>query len=115
MAVQEAWATALLAHDDRPLFSKDEVRQFLAMKQVKLSGGDVLKLMWQIANLTEHGTLGLCGDVVETIADLWPGESITREHVFSALTLLLGSEAEVVQAKVEADAAGTAPAQADAG
>lgn len=84
----------------RPLFSKDEVRHFLAMKQVKLSG-DVFELLWQVANLTDHGTLGLVGDVVETIADLYPGDPITAEHVHTALALLLDAESEVIQAKLE--------------
>ena len=93
----------------RPLFSKEEVKRFLAMKRVKLTG-DVFRLMWHVANLTEHGTLGLCGDVIETIADLWSGDKITTEHVYSALALLLDSEADVIQARIESNEAEIADA-----
>lgn len=98
----------------RPLFSKDEVRAFLAMKQVKFSG-DGFVLLWQLANLTEHGTLGLCGDVVDTVADLWPEAAITREHIFGALSLLLDAEAELIQGKIAAAEAQAPRARAAAG
>lgn len=86
----------------RPLFSKDEVRSFLAMKQIKLADLDAFDLLYQIANLTEHGTLGLCGDVVEAIADLWPGEAATCEMIYTALSVQLDAELDIVQAKIEA-------------
>lgn len=99
----------------RPLFSRDEVRRFLAMKQVKLADSDAFDLLYQIANLTEHGTLGLCSDVVEAIADLWPGEAITCEQIYTALSVQLDAELDIVQAKIEAAQAADKPARAKAG
>jgi len=93
----------------RPLFSKAEVKRFLGMKQVKLAEADAFDLLYQIANLTEHGTLGLCGDVIDAIADLWPGEAVTCEQIYTALSVQLDAELDIVQAKIEAAQASDQP------
>lgn len=90
----------------RPLFSKAEVRKFLAMKQVKLADADAFELLWHVANLAEHGSLGLCGDVIDAIADLWPGDAISCEHIYTALTMQLDAEADVIRARIETAQAG---------
>lgn len=86
----------------RRLFSKDEVKRFSSMKQIKLTDADAFELLYQVANLTEHGTLGLCGDVIDAIADLYPGEAVTCEHVYTALAIQLDAELDIVQARIEA-------------
>jgi len=86
----------------RPLFSKDEVKRFLASRQVKLADVDAFELLYQIANLTEHGTLGLCGDVISAIAGLLPDEAVTCDLIYEALSMQLDAELDIVRAKIKA-------------
>jgi DNA transposition AAA+ family ATPase len=75
----------------RPLFTAEEVRAWLAQRELKLTR-EGFELAVRIANLIDAGTFGLMADVVETAADL--GEQpLNRNDLLTALTLLLG-EAE---------------------
>lgn len=79
-------------HDaGRPLFTADEVRQFLEARQVRLTP-EAFALAIVVANLVDHGSYGLMCDVVDAATELYkPGaKGLTRNHLLSVMTLLLG-------------------------
>ncbi|MEM8781922.1 MAG: AAA family ATPase [Planctomycetota bacterium] len=79
----------------RRLFSQEEIKKFLAMKKVRLAkadGPEVFGLLVDIANLDEHGSLGLLNDVVEMAMDLHDSAPIERRTVFDMLEICLGTE-----------------------
>ncbi len=85
----------------RPLYSKDEVRRFLASRQIRLADESTFDMLWRIACLTKQGTLGLLNEIVEGIAELYGDEPVRREVVASMLFMQLENDAELVLAAVQ--------------
>ena len=84
----------------RPLYTKDEVRRFLAMKQVRLADDETLALMHEIACVAEHGSLDVLSTIVNGLSYLFPGEVITRALVLSAMAITMdNSEVEAIHGK----------------
>lgn len=75
----------------RPLFTKKEIKAFLDRRQVRLNK-DAIELVWQVAQLEAHGTLGLAMDVVGVAASLYPTEPLTRDMILEALELAQDDE-----------------------
>lgn len=81
---------------DRLLFSLEEIRAFFDSRRIRLTR-DALDLLWRLACLPNHGTLGLVDKVAQIAADLAEAESgereaglvdvVTRENVKAALSL----------------------------
>lgn len=99
----------------RPLFTREEVKRFLATQKIKLADSDALDLLYRVANLVEHGSLGLCAKVVQVIAITWPDQPATVDMIYTGLQVQLDTEVDVAQARIEAAQAADKPARAKAG
>jgi len=86
----------------RPLFTEDEVRQFLDGLQVKFTG-DAFELAWAIACLPHHGCLRTVRRIVMLVrrdqADR--AEPITRDEISRALSMLFGRMGTVINRHAE--------------
>ncbi len=81
----------------RDLFSIEEIEAFFAMRQIRLAD-DAMRLMWALACLPNHGTLGLIGTVADIAASVSGGaQALTRQQVLSALQMIVGGEAKYVR------------------
>lgn len=92
----------------RPLYSKDEVRRFLASKRIRLADEGTFTMLWQIACMTGYGTLGLVNEIVEGAADLSGDEPLTEQMVTYMLHLQLENDAEMIMANLPEPVAETA-------
>ncbi|MEM6750749.1 MAG: AAA family ATPase [Planctomycetota bacterium] len=87
----------------RPLYTLDEVREYVRMKQVALADEDVLQMLWSIANLADWGTLGFANAVLEGAVDTWGrDETITTDHLVAQILDEAGDEADDILAQAEA-------------
>jgi DNA transposition AAA+ family ATPase len=75
----------------RPLFSREEIRQFLNKLNVKFDQGG-FQLAWALSCLVNHGTLGLVRSIVTTLRpdEASRADAITREEIIDLLGLLYG-------------------------
>ncbi len=85
----------------RPLYSKDEIREFVRMKQIKITD-DAFEMLWRLACQLDRGALGLAHELVEGIVDLYGrGQTITEDLLFSQLFLESGAEADTMIAAAD--------------
>ena len=74
----------------RDLFTLSEVREFFASRQIKLTDGG-LSLMWSLACLPDHGTLGLVELLAKLALEANRGiEVLDRPHIIKAANAFLG-------------------------
>ena len=79
----------------RPLFSKDEVRQFLAQQNVKLTT-DGFDFAWALACLPGHGCLRLVGRLVRVCGRISSGKAVTARQLADVLSMLFGNQGRAI-------------------
>lgn len=86
----------------RKLFSRKEVAEFIETKKLRLANDDAFDMLYTMANLTHHGTLGLVNAILEGVIKLNPGERVTTAMIVEMLNLHLGADAAFVLAEIAA-------------
>ncbi|MBB6429195.1 AAA family ATPase [Algisphaera agarilytica] len=87
----------------RPLYSVEEIREFVRMKQIKLADDDVLAMVWSVANLLDWGALGFANAVLEGIVDAWGrDEVVSCDHFVAQVLDEAADEADDILAQAEA-------------
>lgn len=91
------------AEDDRgnpagkDLFSIEEVREFFAMKKIRLDR-DALKFLWSLACLPNFGCLRLVESLTEAALELYADvTTLERSHLITSLKMLYGIDAVYVE------------------
>jgi len=73
----------------RPLFTKDEIKQYLNNMQVRFAP-DAIDMMWAISCLPNHGCLRTAKRIVMLLSQQSTEKAITRKQISRALALLFG-------------------------
>lgn len=85
----------------RPLFTREEVRQFLGQLKVKLTDSG-FELAWALACIPGHGCLRLVKRLVR-VSDRMKGNAtaINQKHLLQVLSMLFGNQGRVIAASAK--------------